>query len=188
MLIRAGGVARVIAWCVLLVSYFIAGIIPTSSAHNGTEQKPGRDRASGAQPGRDGETNTEIQRFVKHQHGTFLQVCHVIDTGAGENGTAPSDWFLPSDISWFYMESWSQGSSIRSTQFFHMHARSSKGPMMSLMQTGKQCLTKEATFYLYLSLSKGSPPPPEIGRHFHELCKLYELTTKNCCQWFFCLS
>ena len=48
------------------------------------EQKLGRDRASGAQPGRDVETDTEIQRFVKHQHGMFLQVCHVIDTGTGK--------------------------------------------------------------------------------------------------------
>ena len=48
------------------------------------EQKLGRDRASGAQPARDVETDTEIQRFVKHQHGMFLQVCHVIDTGAGK--------------------------------------------------------------------------------------------------------
>ena len=38
------------------------------------------------------------------------------------------------------------------------HATLSKGPMMSLMHTGKQCLTKEATFYdVYLSLSKGCP-------------------------------
>ena len=58
------------------------------------------------------------------------------------------------------------------------HARSSKRPMMSLMQTGKQSLTKEATFYgIYRSLSKGSLRPTEFGKHIHKLCKLYKLTT-----------
>ena len=92
-----------------------------------------------------------------------------------ENGTAPSDWFLSSDISWFYMESWSQCSSIRSTQFLHMQHHQEGRWWVWCIQVSN-VWQKRPLSMASITLKRSLP---EIGRHFHKLCQLYNLWTKK---------
>ena len=110
------------------------------------EQKQGRDRA---QPARDVET--EIQRFVKHHNMECFY------RSAMSSTPAPGKWYssirLIPLIRHFLIL---YGVMISVLQCpihtIFTHATFSKGPMMSLMHTGKQCLTKRPLSMASISL------------------------------------
>ena len=89
----------------------------------------------------------------------FLQVCHVIDTGAGKMVQLHP---IGSSYPTFPDSIWSHDLSALVSDPHNFYTCNIIKGADDEFDACKQCLTKEATFYdVYLSLSKGCPPKSE---------------------------